>query len=46
MIPYTQKPGRARDAAALVTLPPWTYTAIVSGKDGSTGVGIVEVFAR
>jgi hypothetical protein len=28
----------------LVTLPPGAYTAIVSGADGGTGVGLVEVF--
>ena len=29
-----------------ITLPPGAYTAIVTGKNGTTGVGIVEVFAQ
>ena len=38
-------PGNAQEAAILVTLPPGAYTAILSGKDGGTGIGIVEVYA-
>ncbi|MGN6719935.1 MAG: choice-of-anchor Q domain-containing protein [Candidatus Binatia bacterium] len=34
----------ALEAAILITLPPGAYTAIVSGADGGTGVGLVEVF--
>ena len=34
------------EAAIVVTLPPGAYTAIVTGVGGTTGVGIVEVFAR
>ena len=29
-----------------LTLPPGAYTAIVTGKNGTTGVGIIEVFAQ
>jgi hypothetical protein len=29
----------------LATLPPGAYTAIVSGANGGTGVGVVAVFA-
>jgi hypothetical protein len=32
------------EAAILITLPPGPYTAIVTGVDGRTGVGLVEVF--
>jgi hypothetical protein len=32
------------DAALLVTLPPGTYTARVSGVNGTTGVALVEVY--
>ena len=32
------------DAALLVTLPPGAYTVNARGKDGSTGVAIVEVY--
>jgi len=34
------------ESAILITLQPGAYTAIVSGVDGGTGVGIVEVFAQ
>ncbi|MGN6733433.1 MAG: Calx-beta domain-containing protein, partial [Candidatus Binatia bacterium] len=40
----TPPPGCALESAMLVTLPPGAYTAIVSGADGGTGVGLVEVF--
>jgi len=36
--------GCTREAAILVTLDPGSYTAIVSGVGGGTGVGLVEVF--
>ena len=39
-------PANALESAILVTLPPGAYTAIVSGVGNSTGVGIVEVYAR
>lgn len=39
-------PTDAKEAAVLVTLAPGAYTAIVSGVNGSAGVGIVEVFAQ
>jgi hypothetical protein len=34
------------ESAILISLPPGAYTAIVSGANGGTGVGIVEVFAQ
>ena len=34
-----------RESAVLVTLNPGAYTAIVSGAGGTTGVGIIEVYA-
>jgi sugar lactone lactonase YvrE len=34
----------SRDAALLVTLPPGSYTAQVSGVAGSTGVALVEIY--
>lgn len=37
---------RLRARAILVTLNPGGYTAIVRGANGSTGIGIFEVFAR
>lgn len=33
-----------KDAALLVTLQPGGYTAIVNGKNGSTGVDLIEVY--
>lgn len=35
----------SKDAAVLVTLPPGSYSAIVRGRDGGTGIAIVEVYA-
>jgi hypothetical protein len=37
-------PANAKESALLVTLAPGSYTAIMRGKDGSTGVGLVEVY--
>lgn len=36
------QPGDDLEAAIVTTLDPGNYTAIVSGKDGGTGVGLVE----
>jgi hypothetical protein len=38
-------PNDDRDSAILVALVPGYYTAIVRGKDNTTGVAIVEVYA-
>ena len=37
-------PNCALEAGILITLAPGAYTAIVTGADGGTGVGLVEVF--
>jgi hypothetical protein len=34
----------SRDAAVFVQLPPGSYTANLTGKDGAEGVGLVEVY--
>ena len=39
-------PTDSRESVILITLPPGAYTAIVSGKNGATGVGLIEVFAQ
>ena len=39
------QPPNHLDAAILATLPAGNYTAIVTDKNGSTGVGLVEVYA-
>jgi len=38
------RPPNDLDSAILVTLPTGNYTAIVSGTNGGTGVGLVEVY--
>ena len=37
-------PSDDRESAIVATLPPGSYTAIVEGKDQTTGVGLVEVY--
>ena len=39
-------PTNALESALLITLNPGAYTAIVTGANGATGIGIVEVFAQ
>ncbi len=39
-------PASPFESAILVTLNPGAYTAIVTGAGGTTGVGIIEVFAQ
>ena len=40
----TIPPTRDEEAAILASLPPGPYTAIVRGKNATTGVGLVEVY--
>jgi sugar lactone lactonase YvrE len=40
----TIPPPKDAESALLVNLPPGTYTVILAGKDGGTGVGLVEVY--
>ena len=37
-------PAGSKDAAMIVTLPPGAYTALVTGKNESSGVALVEVY--
>jgi glucose/arabinose dehydrogenase len=37
-------PGNLQESAIATSLLPGTYTAIVAGKNGGTGVGLVEVY--
>jgi len=37
-------PNCANESAILITVPPGSYTAIVSGVNGGTGVGLAEVY--
>ncbi len=43
-IPTNLQPTNDLESAILSVLDPGLYTAIVSGKDGATGVGLVEVY--
>ncbi len=38
------EPTRDKEAALVQALPAGNYTAIVRGKNGATGVGLVEVY--
>jgi hypothetical protein len=38
-------PKNDAEAALLEDLPPGSYTVIVAGKDGGTGVGLVEIYS-
>ena len=40
----TIPPANDLESAILMTLSPGTYTAILAGKNGGTGVGLVEVY--
>ena len=37
-------PQGSKDAAVLATLPPGGYTAVVRGRNGATGIALVEVY--
>ena len=37
-------PTNDREAAIVANLPPGPYTAVLAGRDGGTGIGVVEVF--
>jgi len=37
-------PTNVKESALLVTIPPSAYTAVLRGKNNSTGVGLVEVY--
>jgi hypothetical protein len=37
-------PQNERESAVVVTLAPGSYTAVVSGKNGATGTGLIEIY--
>ncbi|MGH8092757.1 MAG: aryl-sulfate sulfotransferase [Chthoniobacterales bacterium] len=37
-------PDNSLESATMITLAPGTYTAVVSGQNGSTGIGLVEAY--
>lgn len=43
-IPANLQPHDPRESAILITLAPGEYTAIASGKGGTSGVGLIEVY--
>ena len=43
-IPTDLKPGDAKESALYRALPPGAYTAIVSGTDDTSGIGLVEAY--
>lgn len=43
-IPPALQPSDPRESAILITLQPGAYTAIDQGKEGATGVSLVEVY--
>lgn len=45
LLPSGFAPAHANESAILITLNPGAYSAIVSGVGGTTGIGMVEVFA-
>jgi hypothetical protein len=38
-------PPNERESALVLQLPAGEYTAVVSGADGSTGIGLAEVYS-
>jgi hypothetical protein len=43
-IPANFRPSNSHESAILTTLQPGAYTAILSGKNSTTGAGLVEVY--
>jgi hypothetical protein len=44
IIATTIPPNKDREPAILATLVPGNYTAVVRGKNGTTGIGLVEAY--
>ncbi len=45
-IPISLQPSDSREPAILVTLQPGSFTAVLRGKNGASGVGLVEINDR
>ena len=45
-IPVSLQPSDSREPAILATLPPGSFTAVLRGKNGSSGVGLIEINDR
>jgi sugar lactone lactonase YvrE len=44
-IPINYQPPDVRESVIMTTLPPGAYTAVLSGKNATTGNGLVEVYS-
>jgi hypothetical protein len=44
IIDSTLAPANDKESAILLALPPANYTAIVRGVNGTTGIGLVEIY--
>ena len=44
LVLFNLAPGDPKEAAIFTSLPPGTFTAILAGKNGGSGIGIVEVY--
>jgi hypothetical protein len=44
LILFNLAPSNPKEAAIFTSLPPGTFTAILAGKNGGIGIGIVEVY--
>jgi uncharacterized protein (DUF2141 family) len=40
----TLAPNDSRESAIFASLPPGNYTAVVRGKNGATGIAVVEAY--
>jgi hypothetical protein len=44
-IPTNYRPSDSRESAIMTTLQPGTYTNVLSGKNGTTGNGLLELYS-
>jgi hypothetical protein len=44
LVLFNLAPSNPKEAGIFTTLPPGTFTAILAGKNGGTGIGTVEVY--
>jgi len=44
-VPMNYRPANIRESAFMTTLPPGAYTTVLSGKNGTTGNGLLEVYS-
>jgi hypothetical protein len=44
LVTLSLAPQNVKESALVVSLPPGAFTAILAGKDGGTGIGLVEIY--